>query len=233
LKLLPFSDLRGCRVYRENSPLTRIVCYTGLPHVSYFPFDTLEAAVAHPDRFKPTPLVPVHPPEDAHNAKSDTSSSQPTSARLKVPKESSTTNILRKIDLTTALQYGLADGYPPLRLFIREFVREHLHPNVPYAQGPEVILTNGSTDGFAKSLEALSNIWNEGKDWIGEREGLLCENFTYMNAIQAATPRGLNIAGVAIDAEGMLATGKGGLEDVLENWDYRRGRRPHLMYTIT
>lgn len=54
-----------------------------------------------------------------------------------------------------------------------------------------------------------------------------------MNAIQTATPRGLNIVPIAIDDEGMMAKGKGGLEDVLENWDFSRGRRPHLMYTVT
>lgn len=53
-----------------------------------------------------------------------------------------------------------------------------------------------------------------------------------MNAIQTARPRGLNIASVVVDGQGMLATGKGGLKDVLENWDFRRGRRPHLMYTV-
>ena len=54
-----------------------------------------------------------------------------------------------------------------------------------------------------------------------------------MNAIQAARPRGLGIVPVAIDDEGMLVSGKGGLEDVLENWDFSKGRRPHLMYTVT
>lgn len=202
--------------------------------MSYFPFDTLEAAVAQPDRFRPATLVPLEPTENAPIAQSDHPvPSQPTSARLKVPKESSATNLFTRIDLTTALQYGLADGYPPLRFSIREFVRRHLHPNIPYADGPEVILTNGNTDGFSKTVEALSNVWNEGKDWIGAREGLLCEKFTYMNAISAVRPRGLNIIEVEIDSEGMMATGKGGLEDVMENWDYSRGRRPHLMYTIT
>jgi DNA-binding transcriptional MocR family regulator len=54
-----------------------------------------------------------------------------------------------------------------------------------------------------------------------------------MNAIQAARPRGLQIVPVTIDLEGMLPTGPGGLEDVLENWDESKGKRPHLMYTVT
>ncbi|KAL1970738.1 hypothetical protein VTN77DRAFT_2572 [Rasamsonia byssochlamydoides] len=202
----------------------------GLPHFSYFPFDTLEAAVAHPHRFKSTPIAPVDPPENVGIL----SSHQPPAAdHVKVPKESKTKNVLSKIDLLTALQYGTAEGYPPLLSFIRKFTREHLHPNVPYANGPEVILTCGSTDGFSKTIEALSNIWIEERGWIGEREGILCERFAYMMAIQAVKPRGLNVVPVAIDEQGMMASGPGGLADVLENWDFSRGRRPHLMYTVT
>lgn len=140
---------------------------------------------------------------------------------------------MRKIDLTSALQYGQAAGYPPLFSFIRQFTRENLHPNVPYLNGPEIQFTVGSTDGFAKSIEALSNVWSEERDWIREREGILCEKFAYMNAIQAARPRGLQVVPVEIDLEGMVTTGKGGLEDVLANWDTRTGKRPHLMYTVT
>ena len=150
-----------------------------------------------------------------------------------VPKVDNEPDPLLKIDLKTALQYGTAQGYPPLYSFLRQFTRENLHPNVPYTGGPEIILTCGNTDGFAKTLDCLSNPWIEGKDWVRDRPGLLVEKFAYMNAIQAARPRGMNIVPVAIDAEGMLAAGPGGLEDVLENWDFTRGKRPHLIYTVT
>lgn len=65
------------------------------------------------------------------------------------------------------------------------------------------------------------------------KEGLLCEEFAYMNAIQTAKPRGLNVVPVAIDDEGMLAHGKGGLHDVLSSWDKNKGKRPHMLYTVT
>jgi len=204
---------------------------TGLPNAHYFPYDTLEASVALPNRWTPTPNDPVDPPSDSLGKlaiSNDTSAS-----RILVPHQSSASNILRKIDLTTALQYGTAQGYPPLYTFIRQFARECLHPNIPYKDGAEVILTCGSTDGFAKSIEAFSNPWDVERDWIREREGMLCEEFAYMNAIQAARPRGLNVVPVAIDDEGMMATGTGGLADVLEKWDKNRGKRPHLMYTVT
>ncbi|KAJ6130314.1 hypothetical protein N7512_003094 [Penicillium capsulatum] len=124
-------------------------------------------------------------------------------------------------------------GYPPLFQFLRQFTRDHLHPKVPYKDGPEVILSCGNTDGFGKAVELFTNVWNSDRDEIGQREGILCEEFTYMNAVQAVRPRGLNVVGVAMDGEGMRASGVGGLADVLKNWDFHRGRRPHLIYTIT
>ncbi|RJE22543.1 Aromatic amino acid aminotransferase [Aspergillus sclerotialis] len=194
----------------------------GLPNPSYFPYDTLEAEVALPERFNPTTIQENAP-----------ANADPLSGRLKVPKESQTTNLQKRIDLMTALQYGTADGYPPLVSFLRKFTRDHLHPNVPYAGGPDIVLDCGSTDGFSKAIEAFTNVWNPERNWIRQREGVLCEEFAYMNAIQTAKPRGLNIVGIAMDAQGMRVSGKGGLADVLDNWDFRLGRRPHVLYTVT
>ena len=42
---------------------------------------------------------------------------------------------------------------------------------------PEIILTVGNTDGFAKVLMALTNEWSEEKDWIRDKDGLLVERF--------------------------------------------------------
>jgi len=203
----------------------------GLPNDHYFPYDTLEARVARADRWQPTPTRPVEPATVVSVPPHE--DRDPPSSRLVVPKESSVPDPLRMIDLKSALQYGQAEGYPPLYWFVRQFTREHLHPTVPYHGGPEIILTCGSTDGLSKTLQALSNEWSAEHDPVDERPALLCETYCYMNAIQTATPRGFNIAPVAIDDEGMLATGPGGLEDVLENWDFSKGRRPHLLYTVT
>ncbi|KAL9629356.1 MAG: hypothetical protein Q9164_006917 [Protoblastenia rupestris] len=202
----------------------------GLPNHNYFPFDTLEASAALPARFTPTPNRPVDPPSGQLAA--TTLSDGISASRVLVPKASDNDNVLRRIDLKSALQYGTAQGYPPLYSFLRQFTRENMHPNVPFEGGPEIILTCGSTDGFAKSLEALSNTWSEG-DSIDSKEGMLVEEYAYMNAIQAAQPRGLSIVPVAIDEEGMCAEGPHGLLDVLENWDLSKGKRPHLMYTVT
>ncbi|KAF2733397.1 PLP-dependent transferase [Polyplosphaeria fusca] len=207
----------------------------GLPYHEYFPYDTLEAKVALPDRFKPTPNKPVEPPAapTATSSRANEKNDGPQASKLRVPHDAGVADPLRMIDLKSALQYGTAQGYPSLYYFVREFTRKHLHPFVPYKDGPEVILTCGATDGFSKTLQAFSDEWSPSHDPIEERPGMLTEQFCYMNAIQAARPRGFNIAPVAIDNEGMLTEGPGGLKDVLDNWDFSRGRRPHLMYTVT
>ncbi|KAI1339067.1 aromatic amino acid aminotransferase [Xylariaceae sp. FL0016] len=197
----------------------------GLPNARFFPFDTLEAQAAKPDRWTPTSNRP--------GADAQPSSDPSTASHVVVPHDAPTSELLKKIDLATALQYGQANGYPPLYSFIRQFTREGLHPNVPYRGGPEVVSTVGSTDGMAKTLEVFSNIWVEGRDDIRERPGMLTEVFVYGNAVGQATPRGIQIVPVELDEEGMTPYGPGGLEDVLANWDDSKGKRPHLMYTVT
>jgi DNA-binding transcriptional MocR family regulator len=151
-----------------------------------------------------------------------------------VPHSEATPDLNKKIDLDTALQYGTAQGYPPLYEFIKLFVSRHLHPTIPYAGGADVLLTCGSTDGFSKTIQCFTNAWSaERGDPVALREGMLVEEFAYMNAVQTVQPYGVNVAAVALDTQGMVAHGPGGLKEVLEGWDFARGKRPHLMYTVT
>jgi DNA-binding transcriptional MocR family regulator len=156
-----------------------------------------------------------------------------TASHVIVPHDVDTTDLNKKIDLATALQYGQAAGYPPLLSYVRQFTRECLHPNVPYEGGPEVALTVGSTDGFSKTLDVFTNIWVEGKNDVRERPGLLVDVFMYPSILSQAQPRGIQICPVELDGEGMTPHGRGGLEDVLANWDDTKGKRPHLLYTVT
>jgi DNA-binding transcriptional MocR family regulator len=195
-----------------------------LPNNKYFPYDTLESRVALPERWTPSEK------QSAPSRKSKPAT-QPDS-HLLVPHTELTADPTRKIDLDTALQYGTAQGYPPLHTFVKEFATKHLHPTIPYKDGADVILTCGNTDGMAKTLQCFNNEWHEG-DPVEDREGLLVEKFAYMNAVQQSRPRGMNIVPVELDAEGMLAEGAGGLQDVLENWDFSKGKLPHMMYTVT
>ena len=204
-----------------------------MPNVKYFPYDTLEAQVSHPERWTPTPNGPDQHLSSGSTASKSKSTDPTAASHITIPKITSQHDPLRKIDLSVALQYGTAEGFPPLHSFIRQFTREVLHPNVPYLHGPETILTCGSTDGFAKSVELLVDPWDPEVDDVRFRPGMLCEVFVYGNVLSQTRPKGVQVVPVEIDAEGMLAKGPGGLRDVLENWDPRNGRRPHFLYTVT
>ncbi|KAI5295799.1 hypothetical protein KEM52_000177 [Ascosphaera acerosa] len=182
----------------------------GMPHAGFFPFETLEASIAAPA--------------------SDIGSRD---RRISVPHADPKADAAEQIDVTTALQYGTAQGYPALTSFVRAFTREHLHPSVPYAGGPEVVMTCGNTDGFSKVVQLLTDAWEPGRgDRPEDRQFMLCEEHTYMNAVQTVQPRGLNVVPVRMDGHGLVVEGEGGLKQVLDQWDERRGKRPRLLYTI-
>ncbi|KXJ93081.1 pyridoxal phosphate-dependent transferase [Microdochium bolleyi] len=251
-----YSDVTNARVPNSLKQLYKYFAIPGiaqfaggLPNPSYFPFDTLEAQTAAPDRWEPTPNDPI-PGRDSQDdsgfellpdqlsrahisPKAASKDDAPAASHLVVPHDDSVKDPFKRIDLATALQYGQATGFPPLLSFVRQFAREVLHPNVPYKGGPEVILTVGSTDGNSKVLELFVNNWVEGKNDIRDRPGLVTETYMYPAVLSQARPRGVNVVGVTMDDEGMLPYGPGGLEDVLSNWDYSKGRRPHLMYSVT
>ncbi|KAI0403630.1 pyridoxal phosphate-dependent transferase [Xylaria palmicola] len=206
----------------------------GLPNAQYFPFDTLEAQSAQPERWAPTPNYPGPDAVPAATASVKTSGNGPkATSHVVVPHEADTPDLTKRVDLTTALQYGQASGYPPLLSYIRQFTRECLHPNVPYKGGPDVALVTGSTDGFAKVLDVFTNIWVEGKNDVRERPGLLVDVFMYSSVLSQSAPRGVQTCPVELDDEGMAPYGPGGLEDVLANWDDAKGKRPHLLCTVT
>ncbi|UNI18978.1 hypothetical protein JDV02_005204 [Purpureocillium takamizusanense] len=194
---------------------------SGLPNASYFPFDTLEAEVAHPSRW------------DATGSESDSEDAESTSL-LVVPKATKGGEPAKRVDLATALQYGTAGGYPPLLSWIRRFTLDVLVPHVPYEPGPDVILSCGSTDGLFKLVDLLYDSWlPERGDPVSERPGILTELFVFNNVLPVVEPHGIQIVPVEIDGEGMLATGPGSLDDVLRSWDPAKGKRPHVLYTVT
>lgn len=197
-----------------------------MPNDSLFPFDSLEAQTANADRFEPTTQTHNHTEQRKP-------SRNPSAWHLTVPKTVDETDPTKRVDVSTALQYGTAGGYPPLLSMVTQFTKHHLHPSLPYRGGPGVILTCGSTDGFSKTLELLVNVWDEARDPVAERPGMLCEAFVYNNVLSQAEPKGVQTVAVRVDNQGMVAFGAGGLEDVLTTWDYRNGKLPSLLYTIT
>lgn len=139
-----------------------------------------------------------------------------------------------RIDLASALGSGSASGsgFPPLRSFIRQLVHT-LNPDVPYRDGPEVVLTCGAADGLASVLDLLVDTWLESRDGPTARPWLLAGKFVGGNVVGMARARGIGVTSVEMDAQGLLATGRGGLANVLETWDSRRGLRPAILYTVT
>ncbi|KAI0969811.1 pyridoxal phosphate-dependent transferase [Xylaria arbuscula] len=205
----------------------------GLPNAQFFPFDTLEARSAHPHRWTPTQGPGAGHVLSVTASNKASPNGAKAASHVIVPHYADAADVTKKIDLTTALQYGQASGYPPLASYVRQFTRECLHPNVPYKGGPETALTVGATDGFSRVLDVFTNIWVEGKNDIRERPGLLADIFMYPSIQTQSLPRGVQIIPVEMDDEGMAPYGPDGLEDVLANWDDAKGKRPHLLYTVS
>lgn len=183
--------------------------------MSFFPFDTLEAQTAKPERWTPSPNEPGSAGAEGHAdaalaAKLAAASlhrhnipDNQAASHITIPKAlSPSTDVTRKIDLATALQYGTAQGYPPLLSFIKQFATQYLHPNVPYKDGADVCLTVGSTDGFSKTLEMFVDPWAPGRDAIEDRPGLLCETFVYGNVLSQSQPRGIQPVSVKAVSHG-------------------------------
>jgi DNA-binding transcriptional MocR family regulator len=194
----------------------------GLPNAQFFPFDTLEAQAARPERWTPSN------PDMSGTGKP--SRDEGAFTHISVPKASSESDVMKRIDLSTALQYGQAQGYPPLLSWVRQFTREILHPDFSYQGGPDVAMSCGSTDAFAKVLNLFVNAWTEGVSDISERPGLLCEAFVYGIPLSEGLPRGMQIVPVESDESGISPSA---LKDTLANWDSSKGKRPHILYTVT
>ena len=68
---------------------------------------------------------------------------------------------------------------------------------------------------------------------LDPEDSVIVEEFTYPSALESMHPLQVNTVGIKMDREGMLDTD---LEDVLSHWEFSsrgRGKRPHVMYTVT
>lgn len=195
--------------------------FAGLPHTDVFPFQALDLSLDQPTKH------PLTSEDD-----NDSESANISSLRVRIPRHAEEGNPAHNIDLSTALQYGSARGYPPLYAWLQKLVNSTYHPNIPYEGGADVTIDCGSSDGLSKVFELLFNTWDQDVHDIQEREGLLVDEFVYGPPLAQIRPKNVNIVPVAMDAEGMLAYGDGSLFDVLQNWDFAKGKRPHAVYTI-
>jgi 2-aminoadipate transaminase len=90
---------------------------------------------------------------------------------------------------TTALQYGLTDGYLPLREWIaKRMAAKHMHVGVD-----NMLVTTGSQ----QAVDLLTRVYLDKGDVV------LVENPTYLAAIQLFQFRGVQVIPVEADEEGM------------------------------
>lgn len=169
----------------------------GLPLPELFPFNSIEVDSLAPP-FKRG--INVLPETEEENLK------------ISIGK-SSTTGKYPDLPISTALQYGLSSGAPPLVDFIKEHTRIIHSP--PYEDW-EVILTVGNTQGWDSTLRTFTN----------RGDSILAEKFTFSSASECARANGCNIVPVEVDLEGIVPEA---LETQLANWT---GPLPKLLYTI-
>lgn len=103
-------------------------------------------------------------------------------------------------DPILALQYSVSEGYTPLREKLCTLAREHYH-----AMGAEddLIVVSGAQQGLELSCKVLCN----------EGDTLICEDPSFVGALNAFRTYGVNLAGVAMEEDG-ISIGK--LEEALK-----------------
>ncbi|KAI0041417.1 PLP-dependent transferase [Auriscalpium vulgare] len=209
------SPLKGLQKYMERSdmlPLAGGTSLTRLPSPMYFPFDTIYADIPDADRFS----IDAPPPTTSSLSwlwrlfGSDTAHT----TRVVVPKAPSPGD--DGMNLSAALQYSPATGILKVQKFIRMFTERVYEP--AYSDWTTLIHT-GNTDGWSRLAKMLCN----------PGDTIITEKWTYPSAVAAASPIGVNVLSVDMDAEGMRADS---LRKVLSEWDPARGKRPHVMYTV-
>ncbi|CZR65785.1 related to aromatic amino acid aminotransferase 1 [Phialocephala subalpina] len=149
----------------------------GLPFPGNFPFETLEFSLVGESNFL------------ASNGKDrDHDLGSISKHHVQILRSSQSKASTRKINLDTALQYGSAQGYPPLYVWLKKLVNTVYHPNIPYQGGADIMINGGSGDGLSKIYELLFNPWDKDLSGVRDREGLLVEEFVYAPPLAQIKP---------------------------------------------
>lgn len=193
---------------RKNSPLKGLLKYRmipgmrslggGLPIPDLFPFDNLRVE------------MPAYPFPHGVLPSSDSSidTNEINVQKLVSDKE------YADIPLETSLQYGTSMGDPKLRAFIKE----HMKRFHEFAFDDwDVIITTGNTFSWDSVIRTFTN----------RGDTILCEEYSFTSALEAAHALGVTTVGVEMDLEGIVPEA---LEEQLANWV---GPRPKLLYTIS
>lgn len=111
----------------------------------------------------------------------------------------------------SALVYGVSEGYEPLRVQVREWLKRR--DNIGTADD-EIIITSGGTQVMDITARILA----------GEGDTVICEDPSFIGSLNCFRSHGLSLAGVPIDSDGMNI-------DALEK-TIKRCKRAKFIYTI-
>ena len=90
----------------------------------------------------------------------------------------------------TILQYGITEGYAPLRELTKTRMREKFGVG---SEDDDVLITTGSQQALDMSLKCLTN----------EGDGVVCEDPSFIGALNCIRSYGLKLYGVPMDDGGM------------------------------
>jgi 2-aminoadipate transaminase len=108
-----------------------------------------------------------------------------------------------------SLQYGLTDGFPPLRQAIAEYMTQLGIPAV----AENIVILSGSQQG----LDLMGRIF------LDEGDTVLVESPTFLGALQAFNAYGVKYLAIPMDADGICVEG---LEALI------KARQPKFMYLL-
>ena len=130
---------------------------------------------------------------------------------------------LNEVETATALQYTQTKGLPSLTNHLKCMMTD-VHSGVSFGEGgndSDIIITNGSQDGLAKSFEML----------LSEGDSLLVESPTYSGSLAYLGPAKVNLISIDTDEHGLITES---LEYILDHWEMNnKGKpKPRVLYTI-
>ena len=92
-------------------------------------------------------------------------------------------------DYATALQYGITEGYAPLRQAVEERYRKHAIGS----ENDELIITSGAQQAIDLSIKVLVN----------EGDTILCESPSFIGALNCFRSYNTRLVGIPVDKDGM------------------------------
>lgn len=90
----------------------------------------------------------------------------------------------------SALQYGVTEGYAPLRDYLKQYLKAH---DKIGCENDDILVTNGAQQVMELTVKVLCN----------EGDTVICEDPTFIGSLNAFRSLGANIVGVPIEGDGI------------------------------